>query len=144
VQSGASTGQLTRPLTPAQVRDAIQRKVARATPAQRATEASAGQRGLLAGKLEECWPGDPDAARKRHSVTRFLIGRQSVSEATMAEASALLDWLLDPASVREGTYDVHPAARQEAEAILREVLIAAGQTSLPLGANGNRMGGAHE
>jgi len=144
VQSGASTVQLTRPLTPVQVKEAIQRKVARATPAQRTTEASAGQRGLLAGKLEECWPADPDAARKRRSVTVFLIGRQSVSEATAAEGSALLDWLLDPASVAEGTYDLHPAARQEAEAILREALVAAGQTSLPLGANGNRMGGAHE
>ena len=77
-------------------------------------------------------------------MTEFVIGKQSLANATAAEGSALLDWLLDPASVREGTYDVHPAARQEAEAILREVLIAAGQTSLPLGANGNRMGGAHE
>lgn len=124
----AKTG---RPYPPEQTKARIQQRLQTAKPAQRTGAASPGQRGLVAAKLEECWPGDPAAKDKRHSVMGYLIGKTGTSDMTIAEGSALLDWLLDGAAA-EGTYDLHPAAPQEAQAILRLTLIEAGQDVLPL------------
>jgi len=124
-------GYAKRPLTPAQVRDGIAKKVARTPVAQHRATASPSQQGLVASKLEECWPGDDGADQKRHSVLGYLVNKTSVNDLTMAEASALLDWLLDP-TADPGTFDLHPAAPQEAEAILQLTLVEAGQGELLL------------
>jgi glutathione S-transferase len=84
---------------------------------------------LVAGKLEECFAPADDATLKRRSVLGWLIDRHSVQEMTIAEASAILDWLLDK-NADEGTFDLHPAAGSEAAAILAETLREAGQQEL--------------
>ena len=122
---------LERPLAPEAVRDAIARKIGRARPAHRETQSTTAQRGLAAAKLEECFAGQDDADQKRHSVTTYVLGKASLSEVTMAEASALIDWLLDP-HADPGTYDLHPAAAAEAQAVLKAALVDAGQIELEL------------
>lgn len=118
-----------RPYPPAKVRAGLEARISRAKRAQRTGRASPAQTGLLAGKLEECFAGAGDANLKRHSVTGWLIGKTSTNEITLAEASAMIDWLLDK-DADEGTFDLHPAAPAEAAAILREAQLETGQQEI--------------
>lgn len=120
-----------RPYDPQTLKAAIDGRIIKATPTMRGAIASAAQKGLIANKLEECFAPAQDAKEKRHTVTEWLVGRASTAEMTMAEASAILDWLLDK-DADHGTYDLHKAARSEAAAILSTAEIEAGQQPLDL------------
>jgi len=123
-----------RPLSPDKLQTMLFRKVDGKPEVHKMGIATPGQQGLVAGKLSECFAGDEDAKAKRHKVTEWLFGKESVKDLTMAEAGAILDWVLDKDG-GEGTYDLHPSAAVEANAMLREALKDAGQTEMPLEAH---------
>ena len=86
------------------------------------------QRSLLASKLNECFAGDDDADKKRHTVTHYLFGFESLSDAKQGHADAILKWvLLDGKKDSSGDYPLHPKAPAEAAGIIRVALEAAGQ-----------------
>lgn len=121
-----------RPLPPAQVLAVIAQKTAKAPELHRTFDASPGHRGLVVAKINECFAGSDSADQQRHVVLAWLTGGKArTKELTMAEAAALLDWLLDPAAA-DGTYDLHPAAHQEAAAIYAQALRDQGQEELPI------------
>lgn len=113
-----------RPYTPETVKKAIASRVSGKSTAP----ASEKQQNLLAGKLNECFADQAQPDLLRHSVTGWLVGKTSTKDMTKAEASALLDWLLEG----EGSYDLHPAAAQEAANIMAEALKDSGQQELPV------------
>jgi hypothetical protein len=94
--------------------------------------ATAAQRGLVAGVLTECFAGDPDAEKIRHSVTKFLTGSNSVSANDGAPGmyvQALLDWL-QPTKDTGGAYHADPVAVKEAHAVWTAANIDVGQMTL--------------
>jgi len=96
---------------------------------------SAGQSGLIKGKLAECFgPGEKDEiTKKRHFAHAWLWdGKDSPDKLTMAEGGATLDWLIDQSKEKEGTYDLHPSAAREAAAILQRALKDSGQQEMKL------------
>lgn len=124
-------GQNKRPLLPEKVREFLTAKITKAPPAWQTGRATSGQRGLLVGKLTECFAPADDADNKQRAVLIWLIDKESSKELVMAEASALLDWLLDK-EADDGTYDLHPAVASEAKAIYREAVKETGQQELEL------------
>ncbi len=95
---------------------------------------SAAQRGLIVSALESLWGDDrTTAATHRHTVLQYLAGVPSSKLLTKAQASALLDWLIDEKDEETGKYVINAAARQEALAIVRRTLEKAGQQTLPMG-----------
>lgn len=107
----------TRPLEPEKLRNFLQQKAAMAPPSAKETLATQAQVGLIASKLEEAL--GPDAGEEeRHAVLEWLWGEPSAKKLTMAKASATIDWLLKPDSDKAGSYDLHPAAYEEAQAVL--------------------------
>jgi len=121
-----------RPYPPQMVKDAIYERIRVASEAARGSAINPDKVGGLVAKLEECFAGDGDARLKRHSVTKWLVGKESVSDFTIAEASAFWDWLVPHANREDGSWDLHPAAPAEAAAILRQALKDTGQQELEL------------
>lgn len=118
-----------RPLQPDKLKEFLQRKIE--ASGLQDQEASDGQRGLVASKLEECFAPQIDADAKRHSVLYWLMGSVSTKALSMAEASALIDWLLDK-DADPGTYDLHKDAPEEARRVLNLTLKEQGQQELAL------------
>lgn len=119
-----------RPYEPAEAKKRIQNRIAEKKPAWQSGMASPTQRGLVATKLEECFVPEQDATSRGKAVMAWLLGKESTSKLTMAEAAALVDWLLDKDAVFDGSFDLHPAARAEAAAILAEALRESGQQEM--------------
>jgi len=119
-----------RPLAPDVLKGKLHTTAAN-KPTTHQALATPGQKGLVTSKLNECFAPAEDADGKRHAVTDWLFGKTSAKELTMAEAGAVLDWLLDK-DADEGTYDLHPKASQEAEAVYREAMKDADQSELEL------------
>lgn len=97
-----------------------------------ATEA---QRALARNKLAECFAGDPDADKKRHTVLSYLFGIESTTDPklTRGHIDALVKWLLlDGKKDSSGDYPLHPNAPAEAAAIIRQTKVDNGQAELPL------------
>ena len=92
------------------------------------TAASQKQKGLVASKLDELFAGDADATAKRHTLMQYLIGKESTSAITKAEANALLKWALDDKD--DGQYNLDKDAITEAGAIIRQAHVDAGQTDM--------------
>lgn len=115
----------TRPFPP----EVIRRKIEATAQTHQGRVASQTQRGLLAGVLELCFPGD-GADSKRHSVQEYLTGYPSLNVVTDSVVLALLDWV-KPAKDSGGAWLPEAMAAKEAGLILRESLIAAGQQELP-------------
>jgi len=86
------------------------------------------QIGLLAGKLEEAWPGDKGAADNRHEVLGWLTGQRSVKDLSLAWVHTLLNWLL----AKDGdTFNEH--SREEARLVYKQAMLDQGQQELPTG-----------
>ena len=121
-----------RPLEPDRLKGFIALKIAQASEDRRTTTITEGHVKSIVDKLQACFAGQTDADLKRHSVTGWLIGKESVKDFVEAEYFALLDWLVPKEHREYGTWDLHPAAYAEAAAILKEALKDAGQEELPL------------
>ena len=88
---------------------------------------SQGQIGLLAGKLEEAWPGDKGAADNRHEVLGWLTGQRSAKDLTLGWVATLLNWLL----ANDGeTFNEH--SREEARLVYKRAMLDQGQQEMPL------------
>ncbi|HUW13591.1 MAG TPA: hypothetical protein VM537_27965 [Anaerolineae bacterium] len=131
-QARGNGGKAARPLEPEKLKAMLAEKITHKPKAHQDGIATPGQQGLVTGKLNECFAPDADADDKRHAVSHWLTGKASVKELTMAEAGAILDWLLDK-DADEGTYDLHPAASQEAQTVYRQIVKDAGQTEMEVG-----------
>lgn len=117
-----------RPYSAEAVREAIQDRIKN----DDGTPITDAQIGLVAGKLEECFAGDKGAELKRHSVTIWLLGKESTKDLTKAEASAILDWILASRDADDGGYyALHASASAEAAAIVKTSLVAEGQLEIP-------------
>lgn len=123
-------GQVERPYTPRYLQSKLIQQAEGKPATHQNAKATPGQRGLVAGKLSECFAPADDADDKRHLVLEWLVGDESTDSLTMAIAGAILDWLLDK-DADEGTYDLHPAAPAEAQAVWKAALEEAGQQALP-------------
>lgn len=93
------------------------------------TPATDGQRSYLASTLTTALGKKDDA--DRYAVYRLLTGKAKGADMSMAEAGALLDWLLtkDP----RGKPQVRPSADKEAQMVWREAMRRQGQQELPTG-----------
>jgi len=117
----------TRPYAP----DVVKSKLTPVVEAGSQAPATDKQRALIAGKLEECFAGEADADQKRHTVTYYLFGLDSVSDFKQGHVDATIKWiLLDGNKDSSGDYPLHPNAPAEAAAIVRLALEEAGQQVL--------------
>jgi hypothetical protein len=96
-------------------------------------QANDKQRGLVSGMLEACFAGDMDSTDKRHSLTAYLIGVETMKDATPAQVNALLDWV-KPAKDEGGAYHPDIMAVKEAQAIVKQRMIDMGQAEMDLNA----------
>lgn len=111
-----------RPYSPDKIARGIALRVKRASDIHRKTIATPGQRGLVCGKLKECFDGpniDHDVAR--HAILGYLFAEVigdgfSSKNLTVAQASATLDWLVK--GTPEDKHALAPHAALEAQAIL--------------------------
>ncbi len=88
---------------------------------------SQGQTGLLAGKLEEAWPGDKGAADNRHEVLGWLTGHRSAKDLSLAWTNTLLNWLL---RIDGEAFNEH--SREEARLVYKQAMITQGQRELDI------------
>ncbi len=92
---------------------------------------SPDQIGLLAGMLEEAWPGDKRAVDNRHEVLGWLTGKRSVRGLGLPWIATLLKWLLEGKD-ESGNYQFCEHARQEARLVYKRVMLDQGQQQMPL------------
>jgi len=117
--------------------EAVKARLAPIVTAGSTAPATDKQRQLIASKLNECFAEDPDADKKRHTVTHYLFGFESTNDAAMKQGhvDATLKWiLLDGNKDDTGDYPLHPKAPAEAAAIVREALLTEGQTEFDVAA----------
>lgn len=120
----------TRPYTPEQLKARLM-EISREKQNHNKLNANQGQRGLVASMLEQCFAGDPDSEKIRHSVTKYLIGYDSLKDVPGTYILAFLDWL-KPEKDSGGAYHVDPMASKEANSVWTEALKDAGQFSMDL------------
>lgn len=89
-------------------------------------EPSPQARGLMAGKLAEA---HPQADQARHLFLEYVFGKTSSKELDRAEVGAVLNWLLDGQDPDTNDYVLNDNAVQELAMIVREQLLAHGQTT---------------
>jgi hypothetical protein len=78
--------------------------------------------------VEQCFAGDPASTEKRHAVTKWLTGRESLKDLDDATAWALFRWLnAQPVPDGSGEWQPDNLAVREAQAIYTEAQKAAGQ-----------------
>ena len=119
----------TRPYAP----ETIKAKLAPIVAAGSGAPATDKQKSLVAGKLNECFAGDAEADKKRHTVTQYLFGVESLNDADFRQGhvDAVLTWiLLNGKTNGTGDYPLHPKAPAEAAGIVRAALEDAGQQVL--------------
>ena len=93
---------------------------------------SANQLSLLAGKLNEVWAGDAEADNNRRSVLKYLFAVDSAKELTRAQATVVLDWLIEGPD-ETGDYPLKPMAEREAKLVVRQYVEDAGQLTMEMG-----------
>lgn len=102
---------VTRPYPP----DVLKARLVAVQAANANGEVNSQRRGLFAGQLEEVFAPDPDSKAKRHAVTAYLFGVESVKDMTAPQVLAGLEWLKPS---RDGAGDYHPDAMAAREAVL--------------------------
>jgi hypothetical protein len=119
-----------RPYTPEQLKQRIQ-LFANENQRQEKLNANEKQRGLVAGVLNECFAGNSDSDKIRHSVLKYLTGYNSLGKdgAPGIYVLALLDWLA-PVKDSGGAYHPEANAQKEANSVWTQVLKDAGQMEL--------------
>jgi hypothetical protein len=109
--------------------EVLRTKILDRTMANEGKACSAAQRGLAMGSLNECFAGQKDSDKLRHSVLKFLCEVTSGNDLQPAQVLALLDWL-KPTKDSGGAYKPDADAVREAQGIVRAVLLEAGQATL--------------
>lgn len=125
----ATSTPVSRPYPPETVLAGLEQKLIQYVKESKG--ASDKQVGLLAGMLQLCFAGDPDAERKAHTVLAYLTRGTftSTREISRHMALAMLDWL----KISEdsgGALSPDPMAAKEAQAIVVRRLSELGQESL--------------
>ena len=87
---------------------------------------------VISNHIELVWAGVKDAADRRHAVTKFLIGKESVKDFTDAEKLAFKHWLKISKDESSGEWVHCKEAGIEAERVYRQALVDAGQAELDL------------
>jgi hypothetical protein len=113
-----------RPYPPEMVRKGIQDRVKHKPGATKATDK---QMKYVRALLDSAFNQSATPEKDRHAVTKWLIGKESSKELTIAEAGALIEWL-----AAEGDGDLGMDGYNEAHAILAEVMKEEGQLPLPM------------
>jgi hypothetical protein len=113
-----------RPYPPDTVRKGIRSRVRRKPGATKATDK---QMKYVRALLDSAFNESATPEKDRHAVTKWLIGKESSKDLTIAEASSLIEWL---AAEEDG--DLGLDGYTEAHAILAEVMREEGQLPLPM------------
>lgn len=117
-----------RPYAPTKVKDRIVTKASRS----KNFDPTEKQQQLLRFALELCFPGDKEAADKRHTVLNYLIGDPSTKKVTGQYFKAIIEDWLNVSQDSGDEYQVDPIAAQEAQAIFTEALKIEGQQEMEL------------
>lgn len=88
--------------------------------------ATQGQREAVASFLEQALEAKTSA--ERYVVTEYLLGKASTEEMNMAEAGAILDWLIE--KDEQGNLRLKELASHEAKTVYRQAMIEKGQQAL--------------
>lgn len=88
--------------------------------------ANAGQRGLCAASLDQCFSDDTG---DRHALNFYLTGKESSKDMEDAEILALLKWL-EPTKDASGKYWPNGMSVREANAAVRQAMTDKGQQEL--------------
>jgi hypothetical protein len=109
--------------------DVLRSKITDKAMSLQGRSASDKQRNLAVGMLSECFAGDEHHEQKRHTVTDFLFGVDSMTKLHDNEVLALLEWL-KPTQDSGGAYAPDPRSAKEAQAVVTAAMKAAGQGEL--------------
>lgn len=120
---------LVRPMAPETLRAALTIKTAQPKYASR--KATDKQLRLAAILIEQAIAGMENPEKIRHSVTAYLIGCESLKDATGPQLAVLLDWL-NPAQSDDGSgeYLVDGLSAKEITSVWTAACEAAGQLNL--------------
>jgi hypothetical protein len=125
----------TRPYPAAVVREKVAALVAKNKGARR--DAKIGNMeawNYARWMLRECFAGDPKHEEYAHSVSAYLLGKDTANDWTGADALAIIKWL-DPKEDAAGDLKPHKDSRMEARFCLKARMADLGQTELPMEAN---------
>ncbi len=89
------------------------------------------QLALVAGKLNEIWPGDDEADNNRRRVLKYLFAVDSAKALSGAQAGVVLDWPIEEQD-DTGDYPLKPMAQREARLIVRQYVEDAGQMTMEM------------
>lgn len=128
--NGKDSGPVTRPMTPAQLRTALQAKADKRGDSAK-IPASEKQAPFLARKFQEAFGGDADADKKYHLSLEWLWEVDSAKKLTVGQAASTLDWLLSADGPDEtGDTPLHEHAPKEVRHVWREAMKDAGQNDM--------------
>lgn len=128
--NGKSGSTVTRPMTPAQLRTALQAKADKRGDAGE-IPASEKQAPFVARKFQEAFGGDDDAEKKYHLSLEWLWEVDSAKKLTLGQAASTLDWLLAADGPDDtGDTPLHEHAPKEARHVWRESMKDAGQNDM--------------
>jgi hypothetical protein len=113
-----------RPYAPDVLRSGLQ-AAARRRDGESATP---GQRGLVAGCLNEVFAGE-NADADRHALTRWVFGAESLNDLSGGQLLALYSWL-KPAKDTGGHWSASEMSTREAHEALRRARLDAGKQDL--------------
>jgi hypothetical protein len=119
-----------RPYTP----DYLRERFAALIAGQSTSAVKDGFKGLVAHWLDLCYAGQDSVEQKRHSLTKFLTGKLSTNDLTPAELRAFKSWL-SPVELDGGAWKINGMAEQEAQAVITQTMLDAGQQTLPIDAS---------
>lgn len=117
----AQKSKAARPLSAEAVKNAMAKKTARDS----GKAPSDKQLGYARSSLSAVAGND----NERHTITNYLLGKQSTSDLTAAECSALIDWI-GYKEVSTDDWQADPDAIKEAANIIRQDALDKGQTEL--------------
>jgi len=116
-----------RPWTPEYLREYIGKRV-KETVARPATPEKVGQCAAMI-EFPFCNVDNTEAEGIRHSITKYLIGKTSLKEATGPEISVLMNWL-KPTQDSGGMWLPDNTAERECESVWTAAQLEAGQQPL--------------
>jgi hypothetical protein len=114
-----------RPYSP----EVLRNKILDRSMANEGKPCSEQQRGLAMGMLNDCFAGQADSDKLRHTVVKYLCDVDGGGELQPAQVLALLDWV-HPTKDSGGAYKPNADAVREAQGIVRAALVEAGQGEL--------------